>query len=321
MQVFVESMWKKQKYRELIQIMNFRFMDNEIVVENDLFYYGCMLTEIGELKGAINCFEAIGAIENYSCNMDFQYVCLAYFMTGKEEKADKYFRLWKKSNLDKKEHIDSWFTLLDIDNAMVVVESEKLKFHFEQCITNIERKNFIEKNRKAYQYIISIFKCILPKKIDIFVFKTEIDYLGNRLSYANPALCTIHTKLEHTYGHEIVHVVTHYMYPHMCKTPFIDEGTAVYFDIPGKYFTKNRIKSKKISYINIKDLWNNFRNYDPYISYEIAGEFVGFLIEKYSLDKFLLFIQEQTISHAQKTLGEDFEDSLKEFEIIINSNT
>ena len=48
-----------------------------------------------------------------------------------------------------------------------------------------------------YKHIQSMFNCVLPKKIDIYVFNTECDNLGNTLSYANPALCTIHTKLEH----------------------------------------------------------------------------------------------------------------------------
>ena len=105
-----------------------------------------------------------------------------------------------------------------------------MNFYFTDKISDVQITSFVNKNKKAYKHIQSMFNCVLPKKIDIYVFNTECDNLGNTLSYANPALCTIHTKLEHTYGHELAHVIYWYLHPNIIKTRFIDEGIATYFD-------------------------------------------------------------------------------------------
>lgn len=152
----------------------------------------------------------------------------------------------------------------------------------------------------------------------MYAYKEPLDKIGNRLSYANPAMCMIQTNIYHTMAHEQAHVIYSYLYPHIQKNRFIDEGIAVYFNKPYRGDIVEDIKKCHVFNIDVKKLWENFTYYERDVAYKVSGLFVGYLIHRYSLDKFLIFIEIQTLENAKIVFGKSFDEEMRYFENLIN---
>lgn len=204
-----------------------------------------------------------------------------------------------------------------------IVETEHFRFHFQnRADADIEK--YIDAREKAYEQINNFFKSTLPKKIDFFVWESREDaktILKANLGFANPPYCMVHTHYEQTVGHEMTHVISHYTSQISSKTRFINEGTAVCFDLE----TRDRLKQVKDwtsannKQVAIREFWDNGNNYAEEILYPLSGLFVKELIANFGKEKFLEFFKNQSYDHARLVFGDKLEKLILEFDKKINS--
>lgn len=186
--------------------------------------------------------------------------------------------------------------------------------------TNI--KEIIAERERAYQKISRLLEVDFKEKIHWYLFPSYED--GKRLlgtlepNQAIPASLTIFTiHSEHhqqTPGHELTHVLSFYINNASSNSyKFLSEGLACYLDQSGKDYHAvghNLLNQNQLIPLDkIIDL-NDFKKYDPKITYPQSASFVKFLIENYGWKKFkiLWLIKKNLKGEFQKIYHKNFED-------------
>lgn len=314
----IRKLYEAEDFSGIINIMNERMYNNSLITEEDIILYGCVLTKIGKMEYASLCFESLDISRRKGWYAKyFIYYALCKYALGDYKKSKEILELllkWRNT----RSNASSWLRLLDFNNFMQFVESDNIRYHFEPGLTEKQKVDYIKICETTYRYLISIFKVLLPKKIDVFAFSRQCDNIGNHLSYANPVLCTIHANIYHAHGHEMAHIIYSYLYDNIYKTRFIDEGIAVYFDLPYDGGIENEMVNANLPWVDVLSVWEKFESYARDDAYKIAGLFVGYLIQEYSLKKFLKFIEIQTLEYATEVYGNKIFSAIKKFEDILN---
>ena len=256
------------------------------------------------------------------------YLGTCYYMLSEYEKSESALRSCINLNATKNatNYSARRVALLGYDEfykSWTIKESKNIRFHF-QNMNDDEIQRYIESRENAFEEINTFFESSLPKKIDFFVWDSRDDakrIVHADLGFAEPPCCIIHSHFNQTRGHELTHVISNYTSVISAKTRFINEGTAVCFDQSNQNRlnkVKNWIRTngKKVE---IKDIWENGREYSEGILYPLAGLFVQELIEEYGKDKFLEFFKNQTYENAQLVYGMDLFVFIKDFENKINT--
>lgn len=256
------------------------------------------------------------------------YLGTCYFMLSDFEKSESTLKSCIDLNATKNatRYSASRVGIFGYDEffkSWTIKESKNIRFHF-QNMSDQEIKLYVESREKAFNEINKFFNSSLPKKIDFFVWNSRDDakrMVHKNLGFANPTYCIVHSHFQQTIGHELTHAISHYTSAISEKTKFINEGTAVCFDQTNQY-RLNKIKywiSTNDKKIEIKDIWENGKEYPDEILYPLSGRFVQELIEKFGKEKFLEFFQNQTYENAQLVYGIELFMFIKEFENKINT--
>ena len=172
-----------------------------------------------------------------------------------------------------------------------IVETDHFRFHF-QNMSDADIEKYTSVREAAFVEINGFFKSTLPKKIDFYVWDSREDaqkILRRNLGFSDPYFCIVHTHFQQTIGHEMTHVISNFTTDISAKTRFVNEGTAVCFNL------SHHDKLKEIKawiaangkQISIKDFWENGSNYPEEIVYPLAGAFVKELIDHFGRDKFI----------------------------------
>lgn len=204
-----------------------------------------------------------------------------------------------------------------------IVETDNFRFHF-QNMNPIEIEKYISDREVAYKEINGFFKSALPKKIDFYIWESREDamkILKRNLGFANPIFCIIHTYYNQTIGHEMTHVISNYTTEIRNKTRFINEGTAVCFDLSNNdkfKMVKDWIAANN-KQIAIKDCWENGEKYGEEILYPLSGLFVKELLDSFGKEKFFEFFKNQTYENAKLVFGNKLDRMIEEFEKKINT--
>ncbi len=289
---------------------------------------GRALTDIGNYTEAIPHLQfAVDNDNSWRKAWGLGYLGTCYYMLSEYEKSESALR--SCINLNATKNATNFSArkvgILGYDEfykSWTIKESKNIRFHF-QNMNDDEIQRYIESRENAFEEINTFFESSLPKKIDFFVWDSRDDakrIVHADLGFAEPPCCIIHSHYQQTRGHELTHVISNYTSAISTKTRFINEGTAVCFDQSNqnrKNKVKNwiRINDKKIE---IKDIWENGREYPAELLYPLAGLFVYELIDEYGKDKFLEFFKNQTYENAQLVYGTDLFMFIKEFENKIN---
>lgn len=313
----LEIMFRNKEFNSLIKVVNEKIRKKKYLEDGEILIYGATLTLIEKFDYALKCFNKIKRENHCMLFGEYtKYYAICLYAVGRYRESKEIFYKMLEHPLWEVEAAE-WIELLDLKDSMRIIETSVLRFHFDKEITRRRQLAFVKMNMQSFRLLEKVFCVSLPKKVDVYVYERTCDNLENKLSYANPALCMIHVNYYHTHGHELVHVMSHHLHEYMIKSRFIDEGVAVYFDKPyyGNIF--DDIKKAHFQEADVFDVWKNFSQYAQEYSYKLAGLFVGYLIHIYSVEKFILFLREQTIENAQRVFGESFFDNIKEFESLI----
>jgi hypothetical protein len=128
--------------------------------------------------------------------------------------------------------------------------------------------------------------------------------------------------LEQTSGHEIAHIIIRNYLKTEIVNKFIDEGTAMYFDMTDR----NRLKAardiiKKKDYkdkISIKGIWQKPLDYPDWMIYYVGAAFIERLVEGESKEKFMELLKKQSYDNAEKIFGEKLNTIILDLEANIN---
>lgn len=207
------------------------------------------------------------------------------------------------------------FQLHDYFGGWKMVETENIRFHFQQGITN--GMLFSEAKTKALKINNQFFGATLPKKIDYYVWSKPSEskvIVGKDIGFAVPKLCIINSRENQSDGHEITHILSHHAFKPIKKNHLINEGVAVAFDLSGKDRMKEakKVFTKKMT---IKSLMKNSLEYPENICYPIAGAFIQFLRSKKGDETLKVLIKEQTWENLVVLYGEgiiaEFEEMMR----------
>lgn len=252
------------------------------------------------------------------------YLGICYFAQGDLGKSKAAFVKGRKIDTytrinDANEFWYEWLGFDELYSDWQLLETPHFRFYFQDT-TDINHQRFINDCENAFEEINKFFDSEIPKQIDYFVWASKIDaknVLKRNLSFADSRLCYIHGGNNESEGHEIAHIISLHSTVVSNKQRFISEGTAVYFDQTNlnreEYFKElmSRMKKKKVL---VKDVWLKWNDYPAEFAYNLAGLFVGEIIEKYGQEKFLEFFSNQSYKNAKQVFGKDFDDFIKEFE-------
>lgn len=251
------------------------------------------------------------------------YLGTCYFMLQKYEDSKASLSACINLNATKNATNDAYgktllFGFNEFYKDWKIAETKNFRFHF-QNVSDVEIEKYTSEREQAFKEIIDFFKSSLPKKIDFYVWNSREDamkILKKNLGFSLPNFCIVHTLYQQTIGHEMTHVISNYTSEIYSKTRFINEGTAVCFDLTNQDKLK-QIKDWAIAnnkQISIKDFWENGDKYAEEILYPLSGLFVKELIDNFGREKFLEFFKNQTYDNAKLVFGDRVDRLIQKFE-------
>lgn len=270
----------------------------------------------GNTKKAIDIFEKLP--EKYKIEI-LLYLGLAYYMNGNYYFAYEYLKQCSELDKIESENANNWIRHLDLSacESIDVLSLDKINIHFMEHFEKREKYIFISKNLLAYKYLSSCINTDFQKKIDIFVYQENIDNIGNRLSFANPPLLTIHTQIGHTKGHELAHLFVNNIFGGVkSKARFVDEGFAGFLNEKKVYNEMKVVEILGKKCINVYDYWENFEKDSVSFSYCVAECFIGFFVYKIGIKDANLLMKYQRYHDAKKIYGAVLENIILEFEYL-----
>lgn len=195
-------------------------------------------------------------------------------------------------------------------------------FHFPPNTVVNDKMKFAYIHEQAFEKINTLTKSSLPKKIDYFVwnYSAEAEKFGlNELSFALPEQCIIHAHVKESVGHEITHVLTHFIYSNKkVKTKLINEGIATYFDLNNNAVYGGRDFKKPTEKIFLKEAWHNDFKYSDFVYYFMGAELIKILNQKFGKEKLLKLLANQSYENAKQLYGVELDKILADIEKRVN---
>ena len=204
----------------------------------------------------------------------------------------------------------------------ITVKSSHFIFHFPPNSLVIHKQHFADNHELAYSKLNSFFNTSISKKIDYFVwnYSQEAEKFGiGVLSFALPDLYIIHVHAMESIGHEMTHLITHYLPGSSgIKTKFINEGIATYFDLNNRAIYGGPGFKKPTEKISLKEAWLNDYKYSDYVYYFLGAEVLKLLNQRFGKTKLLQLIKNQSYLNAKKLYGNELDKVLAEVEKKVN---
>lgn len=219
-------------------------------------------------------------------------------ITPKHDGTDKFYK--------------NWHTLI----------STHFIFHFPPSTAVDDKMKFAYIHEQAYAKINTFTNSSLPKKIDYFVwnYSAEAERFGlHELSFALPEQCIIHAHVKETVGHEITHVLTHFIRSNKkITTKLINEGIATYFDLNNNAVYGGNEFKKPTEKISLKEAWHNDKKYSDFVYYFMGAELIKILNQKFGKEKLLKLLGNQTYENAKQLYGRELDKILADIESRVN---
>ena len=200
-----------------------------------------------------------------------------------------------------------------------MIETEHFRFHFPPQ-PRVNPETFTAAEEQAFSRLRATFARPLPGKIDFYVWNTSDEaerLLGRPTGFARPDLLLIHATADQTPGHELTHVLVFHTIRPEQVTRFIQEGTAVAFDLSARdrlALARAAIQRGRVEGGSVLRLWQQSGTVPDDILYPVAGAFVEHLIGRGGRERFLELLRRQTPEHARAVYGDDFDRIVREFE-------
>ena len=116
------------------------------------------------------------------------------------------------------------------------VETEHVRLHVPPD-TSVEPQAFAKRLQEAFDELQRFFAVTLPGRIEFYAWNEGADVrriLGRPVGFAEPEQLLIHAAVNQTRGHELAHVLAYHAAKPAQTSRFLEEGTAVAFDLSGR---------------------------------------------------------------------------------------
>ena len=227
-----------------------------------------------------------------------------------------------------KEKFAVMFGFHEFYNDWNIFETENIIFHYRKdknSKTDIDA--FVLSRENAFIKIQSFFDSKIHRKIDFYLWDSReeaFSVLQRHLGFAIGQYYLIHNAADQSIGHEITHIITHYIDGAKSITSLICEGAAVLFDQSPERdnikFAKLMMEKNNVTTVDIKALWQNFFILSSGITYSTAVVFAQNLLNKFGKEKYIEIIKTQTYDEVCFILGKDnLEAVIEETQEMINT--
>lgn len=327
----LQKLWNKQqkgKYEQVIEECKILLHnDSDNIEYNHLLgraYFGK-----GDIENAIVYLEKstdTNDPKSYTKAWSYNFLGKCYLSKNELIKAEDFFfksySMHATKNVTNSSYRHAVFNgLLKPYGDWTELETEHFIFYFQD---SLGMNQFADSREIAYDSISNYLDVYLNQKIRYVVWTSREDarkILNMHIGFSKPSQYLIHSKSTQTPGHEIAHVISHYIPDLTYKTGLINEGIAVYLDMASKdekVIVQDAMKKYNLEKLSIKSFWTNWQKYHEELSYAVAGLFVGELIEFYGKEKFMEFFTDQSYNNAKEIFGNGLDDFIKEFESKFN---
>lgn len=199
------------------------------------------------------------------------------------------------------------------------VETEHVRLHVPPD-TSVEPQAFAKRLQEAFDELQRFFAVTLPGRIEFYAWNEGADVrriLGRPVGFAEPEQLLIHAAVNQTRGHELAHVLAYHAAKPAQTSRFLEEGTAVAFDLSGRdRVAAAQAAAKRVGARPpvIASLWSRGGSLPEDVVYPIAGAFVEHLVRGGGRERFLRLLARQTPEEARAIYGDDFDRMVTEFE-------
>jgi hypothetical protein len=315
--VKISRFYKKKNFRELLKYSEIRY--NKLTSVEKI--YLCLaIFELGFLDEFLDLFEYFFSknqlvIEKYLFERNSEEYCklilykaLAHFGLG--EYANAHINIRESISMSRlySSEAKKWEELLclsGLSDPSYFIENNNLRFYFMDKSNEQEIAFFIKKYQVSYDDITFFFRSTPRKKTDVYIYKGRKDVIGNRLSYSNPHLGTIHANLYDENGHELTHVICQSFSENYSDwDPFVKEGIAEHFNSSCYEIDVTKFPST----MDLFNVWTRFSDYNVQVSYPIAKLFFDTLISVVDRDELFIFLQHPNLQNAKKRFKDKFNE-------------
>ena len=326
------SLFREQKYETLIREGK-KKLKNEGKNPQVSMVVGRSLFQTGKIEEAIPYLEAAIETPNMETYIDawaLDYLGKIHFMKGEYEKSKSALIEARSLNATKNASYDTQNTLLlfgfeNVYKSWQTFETDHIIFHIQDTKMLGDVAEYISERTKAYENIQNFFGSDLPKKVDFFIWKSQLEgyrYLRTSLGFSKPEACLLHCYTFQTPGYELAHVISNYAITEFVqKNKFITEGMGVCFDGLKRNrtaFAKKALKKNNLEKISIEKIWKDPEVVNEAILFAVGGAFIELIIEEGGKQNFLDLLPNQTFENAQKIYGNDLEKWMRDFEKKVN---
>lgn len=322
----LKKMYSKGRYNQLIE------KAQNLLAENDSdpglnSILGRAYTDSKQFTKAIPYLEKSMLSENASeeiKSLSKAYLAKCYFVVGEKQKAVAFLKECQNGRTSKEatRYAHRYLNLFQTGvyyQAWEVVESEKIRFHFQdkQKLQNAEA--YMERMNTNYNRIAKFYEVEPSKKVDVFVWHDRHEALrkfNRTIGFSNSDLCILNVWDQQEDDYELCHMMTQMVLRPKFKSILLDKGLGVYFDTLDKNLfaiARARIPKEKFSLL---ELWEEPTRYERNLGYPVGAAFIEFLLNKKGKDKLKEFLEIQTIKNG-KEVYQDFHQLVKDFEAML----
>ncbi|PKQ65471.1 hypothetical protein BZG02_00235 [Labilibaculum filiforme] len=322
----LKKLFSKGKYDQVIEKAQSRLQGN--TVDPDLnSILGRAYTASKQFTIAIPYLEksiASETISNEVKQISKAYLAKCYFVKGEEQKAVKLLKECQndRSSKEATNYSHKYLSLFQTEvyyKAWEVVETDYIRFHFQDKKKLENVGEFIARNEINYKRITEVLDVDPIKKVDIFVWsdRNEAFRKFNRpLAFSNSDLRIVNVLSNQANEYELSHMLCQLAVQSKFKSMLIQEGLGLYFDQMDKNLLKvARLRVPKDKF-SLLELWQEPTKYERDLSYPVGASFIEFLINKGGKKKLKEFLRIQTIKHAEEVYP-DFHKWVKTFEAML----
>ncbi|WP_321318197.1 hypothetical protein [Labilibaculum sp.] len=252
------------------------------------------------------------------------YLAKCYFINGEEQRAVKLLKECQNDRKSKEaaNYADKYLSLFQTGiyyKAWEVVESENIRFHFQDKNKLENVGEFIARNDLNYKRIAETLDAEPIKKVDFFVWSDRNEAFrkfSRPLGFSNSDLRIVNVLYNESNDYELCHMLCQMAVQPKFKTMLIKEGLGMYFDQMDQNLLKiARLRVPKDKF-SLLQLWEEPTKYERDLSYPVGAAFIEFLINKGGKQKLKEFIKIQTIKHAKEVYS-DFDQLVNNFEAML----
>ena len=192
-----------------------------------------------------------------------------------------------------------WLNLLDYRKYNNQVIDNMFFIHFSDDIEYKTKSKFIQNYYCALTNLKRFFDIGKIGEINVYVYNSRKDSIGNNLSYSNIMLKAAFVFINDECGHEITHIVTENLYK--ISLLFLSEGIAECFDQKKKDYQLDNILNNKLS---IEDMCENIDDYNISDVHLVAGVFVANALQQLKKNPKMIqmFLEASSYSEIKEVL-------------------